>query len=130
LFGTELETAVKEFQKWAQQLGEAAFKAPLGDDGKYWNECKGRWGLGPGYRDDIKRWTRVWFEDMGREERRAFIEDEIQKRWKALLAGLDEKLSSGERGVSGGKAGSATEGEQGEDGAVAEGKLEKLASGG
>ena len=47
LFGTELETAVKDFQKWAQQLGEAAFKAPLGDDGKYWNECKGRWAWGP-----------------------------------------------------------------------------------
>ncbi len=47
---------------------------------------------------------------MSREERRAFIEAEIQKRWKALLTGLDEKLSSGERGVSGEGSGAVGEG--------------------
>jgi transcriptional regulator with XRE-family HTH domain len=99
-FGTELDGAANDFHKWAQDLGEAAFKAPLGDDGKYWNDCQGRWGRGPGYRDDIKQWTKVWFEDMSREERQAFIEAELQKRWKAMLAALDEKLSSGAVGVN------------------------------
>ncbi len=98
-FATEVDAATNDFHKWAQDLGEAAFKAPLGDDGKYWNECQGRWGLGPGYRDDIKQWTKTWFEDMSREERRAFIEAELQKRWKSLLAALDEKLSSGPAGA-------------------------------
>jgi transcriptional regulator with XRE-family HTH domain len=99
-FLVEVEKAATDFYKWAQDLGETAFKDQLGEDVKYWFDCRGRWGGGPGYRDQIKTWTEEWFDAQKRQERNLFIDAEIQKRWKRMLFDLSEQLSSQEQNTN------------------------------
>jgi hypothetical protein len=89
----EFETSVATFYKWAQALGESAFKAQLTADLQYWADCQNRWGRGPGYKDDIKAWTKNWFSDEARRAREVFIEAEVSRRWKEILAKFTETIS-------------------------------------
>jgi hypothetical protein len=93
-FASELETAITAYHRWAEGLGGTAFKSQLVDDTAYWAECKARWGLGKGYRGDIQAKTATWFDEASHQERRAFIEAEIQKQWSVVLAKLNQSLSS------------------------------------
>jgi hypothetical protein len=94
LFSSEIEKAMADFYQWAQTLGESAFKAQLVDDNEYWSDCQERWGGGSGYRNDIMQWTEDWFSDERRQERRDFIDGELQRRWGEILVKLNLALSS------------------------------------
>ena len=91
----EFETSVASFYEWAQALGESAFKAQLSADLQYWADCQNRWGGGPGYKDEIKTWTQNWFSDEARRAREVFIEAEVSRRWKEILAKFTHTISSG-----------------------------------
>ncbi len=93
-FLKEVERAMAEFYQKALTLGETAFETELSGDFDYWSKTQDRWGQGPGYRDDIKGWTREWFNEETRAEREEYINREIQKRWKELLSELHAKISS------------------------------------
>jgi transcriptional regulator with XRE-family HTH domain len=95
-FLSEVEKAVAGFYQQAQTLGETAFETELSGDSQYWSTCQERWGAGPGYRDDIKHWTNDWFTEEARNEREAFIDGEIQRRWKGMLDELHAQISSKE----------------------------------
>jgi transcriptional regulator with XRE-family HTH domain len=103
-FLSEVEKAMTDLYQWAQALGEGAFQSQLGDDVKYWSDCRDRWGGGPGYRDTITGWTQDWFSEQSRQERRAFIDAALKKRWAEVLADLDIQLSSQEPGTTAGPA--------------------------
>lgn len=103
-FLSEVEKATTDFYQWSQALGEGAFQSQLGDDAKYWSACRDRWGGGPGYRDDIKVRTQGWFTEESRQERRAFIDAALKKRWAEVLADLDVQLSSEEPSAAAGAA--------------------------
>jgi hypothetical protein len=92
----EFEKSVASFYEWAQALGESAFKAQLSADLQYWADCQNRWGEGPRYKDDIKTWTQDWFSDEARRVREIFIEAEVNRRWKEILAKFTETLLSGQ----------------------------------
>jgi hypothetical protein len=94
-FLSEVEKAESDYQLWAEGLGSTAFKSQLKEDATYWEECKARWGKGPGYRDDVQEKTRDWFAVEEHQNRREFIEAEIQKQWATTLGKLSESLSSG-----------------------------------
>ena len=94
-FLAEYEKDVANLYAWAQDLGEAAFKAQLSEALKYWADCQGRWGGGGGYKDQIRTWTQDWFSDEARQSREVFIDTEVNRRWKEILAELSEALSSG-----------------------------------
>jgi hypothetical protein len=96
-FLTETEKAVAEFYQKAQALGETAFETELSGDFGYWSKTQGRWGQGPGYRDDIKHWTDEWFRSVAREEREKFINTEVGRAWEKMLAGLNAQISSKEQ---------------------------------
>src|SRR5206468_2115975 len=91
-FQSQVEMGVAQFYQEVQTLGETAYLDQLGKDSTYWNKCSDRWGKGPGYRNDIRRWTGEWFADH--HDRSEFVENEIQRRWGELIRNLDEQLAS------------------------------------
>jgi len=96
-FLSEVDRTVSEFNKMAESLGETAFEAELSGDFSYWSKTQGRWGQGPGYRDDIKNWTNDWFSEEKRKEREQFINAEVQKIWQKMLLELSAQISSKEQ---------------------------------
>jgi transcriptional regulator with XRE-family HTH domain len=91
-FQTQVEESATAFFLDVQQLGEAAFADQLKEDRQYWEQCQNRWGQGPGYKDDIRAWTREWFSNESRKARHDFVEKEIQRRWQNLMNKLSEHL--------------------------------------
>jgi hypothetical protein len=85
---------VVQFYQDVQALGETAFFDQLKADVANWNTCSSRWGGGPGYKSDIGRWTDDWFSRQERRHRYEFIEQEIQRRWRELIAILDQQVTS------------------------------------
>ena len=92
-FLTQVEETAAAFFVEVQQLGEAAFADQLREDREYWEKCQERWGRGPGYKDDIRVWTRDWFTSEARKARHEFIEKEIQRRWQNAIDRLSEHLA-------------------------------------
>ncbi len=97
---SQVDEAFASFVVDVQQLGESAFREELRRDHGYWEDCRGRWGGGPGYKGDIREWTKRWFKDEVREARHQFIQTEVQRRWAQMVDGLAARLGSGEEKVS------------------------------
>jgi hypothetical protein len=85
-FLTQVDETTKAFFVEVQQLGEAAFADPLRGDQEFWRKCQERWGTGvPGYKNEIRAWTKEWFDNDARKARHEFIEMEIQRRWQNVI---------------------------------------------
>lgn len=95
-FQTQVDTAVSDFYQQIQSLGETVFLEQLRNDNDYWSRCADRWGAGKGYKDDITSWTDDWFSKESRQERYAYIDAEVKRRWREMLAVLRARLSSAE----------------------------------
>jgi transcriptional regulator with XRE-family HTH domain len=93
-FQAQVDSGLNQFFQEVQTLGESAFLSQLSQDDHYWNQCHQRWGQGPGYKSDIKRWTDAWLSAEARVERRQFVESEVQRRWRDLMRALGTQLSS------------------------------------
>lgn len=93
-FANELDKAANDFFQWSQVLGENAFQNQLGEDFEYWRKCQDRWGGGPGYKTEIKRWTADWFGAEASKTRKEFIENELQRQWADLLKKLTGMFAS------------------------------------
>lgn len=93
-FESQAQDEFQEFFIWVSNVGESAYVDQLSKDDSYWHQAQGRWGLGSGYKDDIRHWTRAWFSEEDRRERNAFIEEEIKVRWRHLVERLLDKLGS------------------------------------
>lgn len=93
-FLVEIDAAISNFEKEVLAVGETAFFEQLREDHGYWDKCRNRWGGGPGYKVDIRRWTDSWFDHSTRAERYTFIENEIQRRWRDAMTKLDAQLAS------------------------------------
>ncbi len=85
--------AVNEFCQEVQAVGEAAFGEQLRDADGYRQRCRNRWGAGPGYKTDIRRWTDARFSQECRGERRRFIELEVQRRWHDLVQRIQSHVA-------------------------------------
>ena len=95
-FLSEIDNATAAFYKNAETLGGTAFETELSGDFEYWSKTQGRWGQGPGYRDDVKDWTNEWFNEDTRKEREGYINTEILKAWQKMLVELNAQISSKE----------------------------------
>lgn len=93
-FQTQFEEAAKGFFLDVQQLGESAFADQLREAHTYWEHCQNRWGKGPGYKDDIRSSTKVWFLEESRKTRHEFVEKEMQRRWQELTERLTQQLET------------------------------------
>jgi hypothetical protein len=93
-FLDRLDAAVAEFEQHVQTLGETAFMERLRSDADYWTRCRNRWGAGKGYKDDVTAMTEQWFspEAEARRERYAYIDAEVKRRWREMLAALRAQL--------------------------------------
>ncbi|HPS89823.1 MAG TPA: hypothetical protein PLC35_07620, partial [Methanosarcina vacuolata] len=93
-FRSRFNDAVASFFVDIQQLGEAVFAEPLKSEYNYWNQCQNRWGMGTGYKYDIRNWTEEWFSKDSCIEKHAFLEDEIQRRWAQMVEQLAQTIES------------------------------------
>ncbi|MCY2928584.1 MAG: helix-turn-helix transcriptional regulator [Planctomycetota bacterium] len=93
-FETVVDQAVKDLCETIQAVGEAAFSEQLREDHDYWGRCRDRWGGGSGYKIAIRGWTGGWFSEERRQERREFIEAEMQRRWTDLVGHLNAQIAS------------------------------------
>jgi transcriptional regulator with XRE-family HTH domain/GTPase SAR1 family protein len=93
-FQAQVEESASGFFLDIQQLGESAFADQLRADHAYWEQRQQRWGMGPGYKHDIRSSTKDWFLDKSREARHEFVEKEIQRRWQELTERLAQQLET------------------------------------
>ena len=79
-------------------FGVSAYRDQLGKDYDYWAQSQSRWGenavRGTKYKDDIYDWTSDWFESEARNDRREFVETEIQKKWTELIEFFLDQLDT------------------------------------
>ena len=101
-FRNQIDNAVSEFEQQVQTVGETAFSEQLRGDLPYWGKCQGRWGQGKGYKDDLATWTRAWFEEDSehRKERYEYIDKEVKRRWREMLAKLSAQLRADEATIA------------------------------
>lgn len=85
---------LKQFFVWVTQVGETAFYERFHSDDQYWSKAQGRWGSGPGYKDDISNWTSDWFKQPEPADRAAFLDSEIDLKWNNLVEELQDVLAS------------------------------------
>lgn len=90
----EFESELNEFFQDIQSVGEAAFGDQLREDNGYWQQCRDRWGGGPGYKMEIREWTDSWFSEERRTERRNFIESELQLRWRKVVSNVRSRVAA------------------------------------
>ena len=83
-----LEDAVGEVYKRMQFAGSEVFKTDLQKDYVFWSKCDGRWGLGPGYRDDIRRYTADQFKS-NYADAHFRIKEMIIRLWEGIVGILD-----------------------------------------
>jgi len=88
------EQEVKQFFIWVAQVGETAFYEKFHSDNEYWSQSQGRWGCGPGYKNDISAWTSEWFDQTDPSERAEFLDAEIRLKWNNLIEELGDVLNS------------------------------------
>lgn len=85
------DTRVEAMLDICRQMGVAIHTNSLEPDAAFWNQCRGRWGQGPGYRNDVLDYNKKWFETN-----RASVDDDvlsiIGKEWEAILQRLSEIL--------------------------------------
>lgn len=93
-FESQIEDATGSFFVDVQQVAETAFSEQLRGDHEYWSQCQGRWGGGPGYKNDIRSWTNKWFRQETQASRHEFIKAETQQRWKQMIDNLSQQLES------------------------------------
>jgi transcriptional regulator with XRE-family HTH domain len=57
------------------------FRPALQDDVNFWTECQERWGRGGGYRNDVGKLFRKWFEEPKREPLHRLLEGKTSQAW-------------------------------------------------
>jgi hypothetical protein len=86
-----LDLAADGAYKNIQEVAREAFRREFQQDRPFWLECRGRWGRGPGYREDIRDMTADQmassYEDAHLAVRRIVAEE-----WAKIVALLEEML--------------------------------------
>jgi hypothetical protein len=89
-----LDTTADAQFKQLQVAGAALFEESLKADATLWAQCEGRWGAGPGYRDDIVRWSEQWFDDDARQSMHAELRKIIRASWTNIVTSVSEMLAA------------------------------------
>jgi hypothetical protein len=71
----------ERFLEAARQAGKEMFRPALQDAIELWSRCEGRWGLGPGYRNDVAMMVREWFADPNRHHLHEAVEARVRAAW-------------------------------------------------
>jgi transcriptional regulator with XRE-family HTH domain len=93
-FLSKVDETIGDFYIDVQQLGETTFSKSLKSDYEYWKKCEDRWGMGSGYRTEIRNRTDEWFSNENRRSSHEFLESEIQSRWEQILLSLKQYIES------------------------------------
>jgi transcriptional regulator with XRE-family HTH domain len=89
-----VDTSVDALLQKIQLAGRSAFSADLTNAVDLWNECKGEWGMGPGYRDRVSVHNRDWFSSSSLAARHDFIKRMIVNGWDEIIANVNEMLEA------------------------------------
>lgn len=85
-FLSELQSNAKvwrdEFIESVTRIGEATFRPALKSAGTLWQQCSDRYGMGPGYRDDVSDYVKSWFEDPSQEQLHVLLEQHVIAAWE------------------------------------------------
>lgn len=87
-----IDAAVDEAYRRVQASGREAFKQTLAKDYGFWSKCEGRWGAGPGYRDDISLYTKQEFDRDFLQEVEKLIIGLLESEWTAIVALMENLL--------------------------------------
>jgi hypothetical protein len=71
-----------QFIEAVTRIGESTFRPALKDAGDLWRRCSDRYGLGPGYRDDVADFIRAWFDHGDQVELYALLEQHVVRAWE------------------------------------------------
>ena len=75
----------------SRQMGVTVHTNYMKPDSKFWGECEGLWGEGPGYRDEVLGINRKWFE-YNRSRIEARIQSIVEREWERILEQLSNIL--------------------------------------
>jgi transcriptional regulator with XRE-family HTH domain len=89
-----LESAFEDLLRKAQIMGQTAFKEALKLDPSLWSNCENEWGQGPGYRDRVAEWNKLWFGAAQRQELEQELRDVVIREWGIALKRLSSLLET------------------------------------
>ena len=69
----------------------ASYEEPLREDDPLWAESRDRWGAGPGYRDDIRAFTKHWLDKHANFA--IEVQRGLEKEWEVFLKDLGEAVA-------------------------------------
>ena len=90
-----LDNAVDEAYKKIQVVGREAFRTELTQDLALWQECRARWGGGPGYREAIRDKTDRRFTSSY-EDARQIVRHLVLDEWSRIIGLLEGMLQERE----------------------------------
>ena len=86
------ETGIESLLRNSQQVGVTVHVNDMQSSSEPWDKCEGRWGQGPGYRNDVVDFHKEWFENR-REATDARFLGAVELEWERLLARLSDILA-------------------------------------
>jgi hypothetical protein len=86
-----LDLAVVEAYRAIQEVARETFRRELQQDRTFWQECRGRWGQGPGYREDIRDMTAEQLASNC-EDAHSAVRQLVTEEWAKIVALLEEML--------------------------------------
>ena len=85
------DTGIEFLRRNSYQMGVTIHTNDMQPDSNFWSRCEDRWGLGPGYRNDVLDIHREWFE-ANRAMVDAKVQDVAEREWEQLLKRLSDIL--------------------------------------
>ncbi|APG87408.1 hypothetical protein SAMCCGM7_pC0203 (plasmid) [Sinorhizobium americanum CCGM7] len=76
----------QDFLTSARTIGRDAYGDLLAREGELWTESAERYGLGPGYKNDLARIWRNWFENSAEAHHTASeVSERVQEAWRTCV---------------------------------------------
>jgi len=92
---TSLPHLKKEFYAQARLAGTLTHREALGNAESLWTGCVARYGLGPGYRNDVASRVKGWFHQEAQAPLEAWLETKIDSAWaKEVVSPLRVQIGS------------------------------------
>ncbi len=88
-----METGFDNMIRRAQLVGQSIYSDEMKGDAQHWHMCVEQWGLGNGYRAQVNKLNRVWFEDTHGEEGESRVLNAIKDTWDETLASVRQLLA-------------------------------------
>lgn len=89
-----LTGSYEDLLRKVQLMGQTVFREALKADSKFWQDCMGEWGQGPGYKTRVASHSREWFDSEARRKLEEELKALIAREWTRTLQSVTDLLEA------------------------------------